>query len=944
MIDRFGHSAGRVAAAWLPAGLGIFAAAIAWSIAAPAPAQIPPQIQLKVGGGIQAQPNANADQTTAGVFRDSRETRLRLKKAKQLLKDGRFSEALPMLDDILEGEQDFFDRTQNHQIARNGLKSEARRLIGAQSPEGLKAYELLFGPKAQQMLAEALSADDMAGVAEVARRFFDTQAGYEATLLLGRHQLDHNEPLAAALCFQRLQATPAAEKFEPALSVMLAVCWHRGGMDQRAIQVLADLKKRSPDATVRIAGKEVEVFGSTAGPPAIAWLNEHFGSSRADGAVESGNWAIYRGNSARNALSGGGMPLLNPRWASLMILKGDAVKTAGAAQQENLERNLTSLPVMQPLAVANWVLMRTPSGLTGLDFHSGKRIWEIRAPIEQAPERPVTNGFVRINGMIMSASDPSLTDRLWENATYGTFSSDGHSVFLLREPVDANGAPAASRWQRFPRPNGINSMLTDNPTNQLAAYDLQTQGKFEWQVGGDKTDNDVEPPLAGAFFLGPPLPLMGRLYALAEIKGEIRLAVLDDRSGKVKVDWSQQLALPEDPNPVSNAFRRTTGLSPSYADGILVCPTSAGAVVAVDVANRALLWGYEYPHVEFNQQQQFMAMRFGNAGANNYLQHYMGDRWSDATVTIAEGCVILTPVESDQLFCLSLIDGKLLWKMDRGDNIYVAGVRDGKVLLVGRKQMQAFELADGKPGWPAPLLLPQGSMPSGRGYMSGTSYFLPLSTAEVAAVNVNTGKLLARAKSRKGIVPGNLICYQGTVISQGMTSIDAFYQIEPLEQSAAKALAANPDDPKALADRGNAELDQGKIAPAIVNLQKSYRLQASASTRELLVEALLADLKRDFSAARGTVPELRKLIVFDSERITFLRLLADGLAKSGDRLSALDAYLKLIDLPSTRGEPEVIDASLSVRRDRWIRARVTALYQRTSGAVRAQFDAAVTRG
>ncbi len=79
--------------------------------------------------------------------------------------------------------------------------------------------------------------------------------------------------------------------------------------------------------------------------------------------------------------------------------------------------------------------------------------------------------------------------------------------------------------------------------------------------------------------------------------------------------------------------------------------------------------------------------------------------------------------------------------------------------------------------------------------MSGSHYFLPLSSAEVASIDVPAGKIVARAKSRKGIIPGNLICYKGTVISQGVDFLDEFYQLEPLKQNVAKTLAANPNDP-----------------------------------------------------------------------------------------------------------------------------------------------------
>ncbi len=108
---------------------------------------------------------------------------------------------------------------------------------------------------------------------------------------------------------------------------------------------------------------------------------------------------------------------------------------------------------------------------------------------------------------------------------------------------------------------------------------------------GGATGED-EPKLAGTFFLGPPLPLEGKLYVLAEMKtSEIKLCVLDAKTGKL--DWSQQIAVVEQ-NIQQDPLRRLSGCSPSYADGVLICPTTAGAVVAVDLANRTLRWGYQY--------------------------------------------------------------------------------------------------------------------------------------------------------------------------------------------------------------------------------------------------------------------------------------------------------------------------------------------------------------
>src|SRR5437899_3295687 len=112
----------RVRPGWA-VGFGLAILAVAWGTAGDAVAQQVP-FPFKRPPRIIAQPSGdpNEEQTAEGVFHGDRETRKQLKKAKQLLKDGRFSEALPLLDDILESSQDYFDSTEPNQVARNGLK------------------------------------------------------------------------------------------------------------------------------------------------------------------------------------------------------------------------------------------------------------------------------------------------------------------------------------------------------------------------------------------------------------------------------------------------------------------------------------------------------------------------------------------------------------------------------------------------------------------------------------------------------------------------------------------------------------------------------------------------------------------------------------------------------------------------------------------------------
>ena len=76
---------------------------------------------------------------------------------------------------------------------------------------------------------------------------------------------------------------------------------------------------------------------------------------------------------------------------------------------------------------------------------------------------------------------------------------------------------------------------------------------------------------------------------LAEVKSEIRLLGRFD-AATVTPLVSQQLATAE-LSVLQDPLRCWSGISPSYADGVLVCPTAAGAIVGVDLATRSLSCG-----------------------------------------------------------------------------------------------------------------------------------------------------------------------------------------------------------------------------------------------------------------------------------------------------------------------------------------------------------------
>lgn len=877
------------------------------------------QFRFKVQRGLQANnPQAGDENGNSVFFPPDRELLLKVNSARELIEKKEYGEAARLLNHVLSRPEDFFFQPDRGQPIHRSLKQEAQRLIGEMNDEGRASYELQFGAAAKRLLDEAITQGDRARLTQVARQFFHTDAGYDATYLVGLSEMQRGQPLAAALCLERLRATRNAAKFEPTLTLLTAVCLARAGHSQQGTALVRELRTKFPDAEFEIAGQAKKIFAADA--EAAVWLAQAAKVDEAGRPRGAPQWTLYRGGPARNSASEGSSPLLNRRWSVSVADAPDLEQTLDRLSQQFLERGARIIPNLHPLAARDYVLMRSLTGLVGVDFRTGKRIWNttdksVEDLIDAIPRQPGQPAMPLPNW---------LEQRVWQNAVYGMLSSDGEFVYCVDDPErhwqpgpreQANIEEGSARQLNFAaRP--FMMPRTASPANVLKAYDLGSQGKFMWS-----SEDHAE--LAELFFLGPPLPVAGSLYVLGELKGEVRLYVLDPRAGSLQ--WTQQLVLPE-ANPLEERLRHTAGAVPSYSDGILVCPTSGGAVVAVDLTTRTLLWGLQYPKSpDANLPNRFMQFRFQQVPQVN--DDNDDDRWTDASVTIAAGHVLLTPIESSDVFCVGLTDGKLKWQKPREDGLYVGCVHDGKAIVVGSRSVKALRLADGEAAWTeASLALPSNSTPSGRGFYNGDRYYLPLSSAEVAAVDLDQGRIAARSRSRGGTVPGNLICYHGAVISQGADHVESFYQLDELRQQVAKTLAEHPDDAQALARQGELLLDEGRFDDAVHALRRSFELADDPRTRELLVDAMLESLRLDFAAHRGLAPEIERLAEQPSQQATLLRLMALGLQKAGQLVPAFDAYLKMAELDAEPSGPERIDSGLSVRRDRWVHARLASLY------------------
>jgi len=920
-------------------------------------------------------------ESSRGIFLPSSRLDSRgIQRAKELIAAGEFSQAIRFLDKVLAREEDSFIANpvtkmsepgslqvpagnrpkrgvggpaqskesaggpdQGNQGAKNvrdaepqlkdsqggrehtGLKETARQMLRDLPPEGRRIYESTFGPAARRLLAQSIEKGNFQQLRQITHRYFYTPAGHEAALLFAQYEADRGRHLTAALTYQQLlESSEASARFQPQLSVLGAISWLAADNPSRAATILERLGELG-FRNIELSGKDYPLRASQSGM--VDWFLQTVGTPVIKDAVAELQWLTSRGNPARNGQADGGLPHLRVRW-QVRLLEHHNLEAVHEEMAEVFTRQQKSrLPAATPLAVGDYVITRSAHGLIAIDFKTGKRIWQAQ-PQREALHQDLMDGNYQLKD---SGSDiepaQAFARTIWEDYLYNTTSSDGQRVYVIRDLTLPKLDHA--RFRPFNRSRSAQPSNAD--TNRLCAYDLPTQGKLVWEIDG-AARNDV---LQGAFFLGAPVTVGRSVYCLVEIKSEtaIYLIALDRQTGDLQ--WRQQLADLETGIALDTP-RRLRAVIPSYDGGMLICPTGAGVVVGVDLAKQALAWAYSYK----TKGRPTRRLRMPAAKRDS-----TDKQWVHSAPVIADGRVLLTPPESSMLHCLDLVTGELLWRQPRGATLFLAGVEGGRVLLVGNNEMSALRLADGRSAWSSKnLALPAGSVPTGSGFFSNGRYFLPLSNAEVIAVDVAQGKIVDKTSSRDGQLLGNLICYRGAVISQTGRFLDCFEQVDVLQAKSERRRAQNPTDAEALRTLGEIAYNEGQLAQAIELLSKAYDSEPDdLRTREVLGEALVAALDEDFAQYQHQLPLLAQLQHGSAAaQLTLLRLQSQGLLSLGQATAAFDACLEAYELISNKHAGTSPGAELLIGRDHrvgvqsWLAAQVAAAWAAASQDQRQQ--------
>ena len=187
---------------------------------------------ILAGSVCGAADDAADRETSRGVLPTaSHQVRRQFSLASQAIQQQRFSEAVAMLQTLVGGDtEELFLAGDEGTATQTTVRHEAARLIGSLPPEGQQLYQLQFGSQAQAVLEQSAAAGNRQGLVRVSENWFHTAAGYEATLLLARDDLDQGRQQAAISWLRRIQQSPAALRAcQPDCGLLLAACWLLAG-------------------------------------------------------------------------------------------------------------------------------------------------------------------------------------------------------------------------------------------------------------------------------------------------------------------------------------------------------------------------------------------------------------------------------------------------------------------------------------------------------------------------------------------------------------------------------------------------------------------------------------------------------------------------------------------------------------------------------------------
>jgi len=876
--------------------------------------------------------NKDGDPVDSRAPRDAKVEQL-LQAADLATKQKNWKSAVDLFQRLLDQPEDTLHRTSNGQW--QSVRRTANQMLGQLPEATLGEYRSQYGGLAQQKLNEAKRSGQTADFVNIATRFFHTPAGYEAAHFLAAQHFDRSEFGLAARWFEELVSSPAPIARNDAWLLQAALAFARSGDSNRANQMLERLT-RGPETLVPLA---------TGSFKAQDWLT-HIQTEAVAPSLALTDWTQLYGTAARTGTAVGGDALLSPNW-SLPLTSSHNVRNSLKWLVHDLQDQQRAMILAAvPLVIDGKVIYRDLRGMRCVDIERGTTIWEsiegVSAeqilgglPSQQIDPkdawRQQVNPFQNMGEFQgLSAEYSPLTSLLFRDGTYGLISSDGHQLFVIEDHGILSRNQPGQHWGWDGNAEPQDPYGLPWKTNRLVSYDLQT-GRTLWSLGGNESRESFELPLAGSYFYGTPAVDGDDLFLVAGKGDDVRMWCVNRRTGVPQ--WSQLIAYSDTKIDLDIARRWVTS-QVAVGDGVVICPTTVGWLVAIDRMRQSVLWAHRYTARSANSSER-------EPGAQFLPQRELNAQWSPSAPVIAGRYVVFTPQDEPILFCLNAVDGQKVWEKPKERGLYLAGVFDQIVLIVGETGATGIQLADGKPAWTTTF--DETVRPSGRGVAVDDHFYLPLSSGELQTIEITTGQVLQKTYvgSRQPAL-GNLAMHHGSLVSLSPSGLTGFGQRDAILAEIKRRLTADPDDAWALLRSSEIQLLNRQYADAIPLLRKIDldRLTVDQRNRQhvALVESLSTLIHNDILNHSGELNELKQLVSTPAEQLQYHELTAEKLLAEKQSFAAFEVFTRLADQSGDITVVRTDDRHVTAHRMTWLCGRMLEIWSTATEVERRKID------
>jgi outer membrane protein assembly factor BamB len=215
---------------------------------------------------------------------------------------------------------------------------------------------------------------------------------------------------------------------------------------------------------------------------------------------------------------------------------------------------------------------------------------------------------------------------------------------------------------------------------RLRAYDWQS-GEVVWDsVDARASTADTEFFKELQYFTSPAGTEKDFVVAATREKGEVEslLAAFDRRTGRLA--WKALLA--------ARSKERLLGLGdrpsrPLCVNSEVYCCTNIGVVGAINAQSGKIRWVRKYE--SFLPKMKIRTVRDQR-------------RWENSAPLYDQGLLYVAPQDSNLLYALDVVDGRVVWQVERAENARVHGLNSDVILMSG-KGLQAVDKRNGSVVW-----------------------------------------------------------------------------------------------------------------------------------------------------------------------------------------------------------------------------------------------------